>query len=192
MGKRNNGRQWRDENQPRRSAWQQADGRTGRRWGISTIASMVLGAIGAGTLAGWGMTFFATPTSTDFSAPASAAQHLTRQFSFCHTGGGTNCVVDGDTVWLDGTKIRIADIDAPETHPSRCAYEAEMGSKATNRLQQLLNSGPITVSANGDRDEDKYGRKLRVIELNGQSVGTMLVSEGLARPWEGHRRPWCD
>ena len=35
------------------------------------------------------------------------------RFSQCVWGGGTNCVVDGDTIYLDGTKIRIAGIDAP-------------------------------------------------------------------------------
>ena len=36
-----------------------------------------------------------------------------RIFGFCHTGGGENCVVDGDTFWIDGNKVRVADIDAP-------------------------------------------------------------------------------
>lgn len=48
---------------------------------------------------------------------AAMASPAPRVFSVCHTGGGTNCVVDGDTVWVDGVKIRVADIDAPETHP---------------------------------------------------------------------------
>ena len=50
-----------------------------------------------------------------------------RRFAICHSGGGTNCVVDGDTAWIDGVKVRVADIDAPETHPSRCAHEADLG-----------------------------------------------------------------
>ena len=47
-------------------------------------------------------------------------------------------MVDGDTIWLQGTKIRIADIDTPETHQPRCASEKALGDKATQRLQQLL------------------------------------------------------
>lgn len=127
------------------------------------------------------------------SAPSAASENTTvqRKFSFCHTGGGTNCVVDGDTVWIEGTKIRIADIDAPETHPARCAYEADLGEKATRRLHALLNSGPVTVAPLPDRDADKYGRKLRILELDGQSIGGTLITEGLARPWEGRRMPWC-
>jgi endonuclease YncB( thermonuclease family) len=98
--------------------------------------------------------------------------------------------VDGDTIWKDGVKIRVADIDAPETHPPRCAFEADLGRKATLRLQELLNQGPVDLAAI-DRDEDIYGRKLRVLSRNGQSLGVQLVQEGLARPWAGSRKPWC-
>jgi len=115
---------------------------------------------------------------------------MSRTFGFCHSGGGTNCVVDGDTFWLDGVRIRIADIDTPETHPARCASEAELGAQATRRLQALLNTGPV-VLASVDRDEDRYRRKLRIVMRDGQSLGDMLVAEGLARRWTGQRQPWC-
>ncbi|WP_246611069.1 thermonuclease family protein [Aquisediminimonas profunda] len=112
-------------------------------------------------------------------------------FGLCHIGGGTNCVVDGDTIWMDGVKIRVADIDAPETHPPRCAAEADLGNRATLRLQQLLNAGPITLEQIG-RDEDRYGRKLRILVRQGRSLGDILVSEGLARTYQGGPRTgWC-
>jgi endonuclease YncB( thermonuclease family) len=91
---------------------------------------------------------------------------------------------------MNGVKIRIADIDAPETHPPRCARERELGFAATRRLQQLLNSGPVTLTSI-DRDEDRYGRKLRNVRVNGSDVGAALVGEGLARWYAGGRRPWC-
>ncbi|MFA7585101.1 MAG: thermonuclease family protein [Novosphingobium sp.] len=115
----------------------------------------------------------------------------TTEFSFCHTGDGINCVVDGDTVWMDGIKIRVADIDAPETHSPRCAHEAELGSKATQRFLQLVNQGPFEARPIGSRDEDQYGRKLRVLIRGGRSLGDILVQEGLARTWDGARHPWC-
>ncbi len=121
---------------------------------------------------------------TTFTATTSA------KFTFCHTGGGTNCVVDGDTAWIDGEKVRIADIDAPETHPPRCPLEADLGKKATDRLAELMNSGPFEQLMAG-RDRDRYGRKLRILARNGKSLGMQLVSEGLARQWEGRRQPWC-
>ncbi len=119
-----------------------------------------------------------------------AAAHVVRDFTSCHAGGGANCVVDGDTFWIDGEKVRISDIDAPETHPARCPEEQRLGDAATRGLQALLNAGPVELAA-ADRDTDRYGRKLRIVRRDGQSIGMMLVDEGLARPWKGRRRPWC-
>jgi endonuclease YncB( thermonuclease family) len=111
-------------------------------------------------------------------------------FGSCYTGGGRNCVVDGDTFWMNGVKIRIAGIDAPETHPPHCSRERALGFAATRRLRQLLNSGPVTLTSI-DRDQDRYGRKLRNVRVNGSDVGAALVREGLARRYAGGRRPWC-
>jgi endonuclease YncB( thermonuclease family) len=43
----------------------------------------------------------------------------------------------------------------------------------------------------GARDEDAYGRKLRVLERNGRSLGMVLVEEGLAHRWRGYKESWC-
>jgi endonuclease YncB( thermonuclease family) len=124
------------------------------------------------------------PREDGQQAPASAT------FSICHMGGGVNCVVDGDTAWITGTKYRIADIDAPETHPPRCPHEAELGDKATVRLAALLNDGPFELKP-VERDADRFGRKLRLVVRRGHSLGDQLVAEGLARTWDGARHPWC-
>jgi hypothetical protein len=99
-------------------------------------------------------------------------------------------VIDGDTFDYAGERIRIVGIDAPETHPSRCAYEAELGARATRRLGELLRAGQFELRAAG-RDEDAYGRKLRRVYRDGESIGAVLISEGLARPYANGRRPWC-
>lgn len=121
---------------------------------------------------------------------AAAPDTLSARFGLCHSGGGRNCVVDGDTFWFEGQKYRVADIDTPETHPARCAEEAELGEAATGRLLHWLNAGAFTLES-VDRDTDRYDRKLRIVTRGGDSVGDMLVDEGLARRWEGRRRPWC-
>src|SRR3546814_3894867 len=110
-----------------------------------------------------------------------------RSFGLCFTGGGENCVVDGDTFWIDGEKVRVADIAAPETHPSRCAEEARLGKAATERLRALLDAGPATL-VTAARDVDRYGRKLRIVARDGRSLGAVLVREGLAREWGGRDR----
>jgi micrococcal nuclease len=111
-------------------------------------------------------------------------------FGSCKWGGGTNCVVDGDTFWIAGQKVRIADIDAPETHDYRCASELALGDRATAQLKALLNSGAVTMTSI-DRDRDVYGRLLRNVSVNGRDVGEELISAGVARAYAGGRRPWC-
>jgi endonuclease YncB( thermonuclease family) len=125
-------------------------------------------------------------------APVAEAEATTDvPMPVCRGWPRVNCVIDGDTIWYQGTKIRIADINAPETHDPHCSYEANLGRRATERLIELLNAGPFAVISTGDRDEDIYGRKLRIIERNGRSLGQALVDEGLAERWQGHRRNWC-
>jgi micrococcal nuclease len=104
---------------------------------------------------------------------------------------GTDCVLDGDTFRYRGDTIRIADIDAPETRDAKCPSERALGESAKSRLADLLGAAPFTLTGYGSRDRDRYGRALRVVHQDGRSVGSVLVSEGLARPWEGRRRPWC-
>jgi endonuclease YncB( thermonuclease family) len=119
------------------------------------------------------------------------AQSPTKQFTICQEGARRiDCVVDGDTFWMDSTKIRIADIDAPEIHPARCEAERDLGEAATFRLLDLLNAGTFDLVRVG-RGEDQYGRKLRLVMRGDQSVGAELVSEGVARQWEWRRKPWC-
>ncbi len=113
-------------------------------------------------------------------------------FKMCSRPPHFNCVIDGDTFYLRNQSIRIADIDTPETNGARCSYEADLGAQATRRLFSLINQGPFTVKPISGRDEDRYGRKLRTLHRDGQSIGDILVSEGLAREWTGRRLPWCN
>jgi endonuclease YncB( thermonuclease family) len=111
-------------------------------------------------------------------------------FGYCSAGGGRDCVVDGDTFWIRGQRVRIAGIDAPETHPSRCSSEARLGNAATERLHALLNSGAVTLTP-VDRERDVYGRLLRNVAVNGEDVGEAMVGAGVAREYAAGRRPWC-
>ncbi|TIX93526.1 thermonuclease family protein [Rhizobium sp. P44RR-XXIV] len=122
------------------------------------------------------------------TAPAQDA--LSASFVLCGDSHRTNCVVDGDTFWFNGTKIRIADIDTPELSPPRCEAERRKGEAAKSRLLSLLNAGKFSLAA-GLRDEDKYGRKLRTVSRASNSLGDVLIEEGLARSWDGARHGWC-
>lgn len=113
-------------------------------------------------------------------------------FTLCDGPVRVNCVVDGDTIWYGGEKIRIADINAPEVSYPACAREAELGEQASWRMQELLNEGPFTLAPHpGSGDRDRYGRLLRTITREDESLGAMLVEEGLAEEWRGWRGGWC-
>jgi endonuclease YncB( thermonuclease family) len=124
------------------------------------------------------------------STPSGRTEALRAAFGYCKWGGGTNCVVDGDTFYIGGEKVRIAGIDTPETHPSRCADEERLGNAATEQLHALLNSGAVTMTPI-DRDRDRYGRLLRNVAVNGADVGEAMISAGVAREYGSGRRSWC-
>ena len=100
-------------------------------------------------------------------------------------------VIDGDTFDYGTLRVRIADIDTPELR-GRCTYETDLAVRATTRLAALLADGGLELHPLPDgRDQDRYGRKLRIVTRNGRSLGDILVAEGLARTWTGRREPWC-
>ena len=123
-------------------------------------------------------------------AAGGAVDAESAQFAVCGSGPRSTCVVDGDTFWYRGAKIRIADINTPEVSSPGCPAEAALGARATARLTELLNAGAFTL-APVERDEDRYGRKLRIVTRGGQSLGERLVDEGLAERWRGFRSNFC-
>ncbi len=152
-------------------------------------AAIVGALVAAGLVALWPRLEALLPPSTVDQVSQSAPYSLT--FGECGSASQAACVVDGDTFWLDGMKVRIADIDTPELSPPRCDHERDLGLKAKARLRELLSAGPFTL-VRGTRDEDRYGRKLRVVRAEGgTSLGAILIQEGLARLWDGSRHPWC-
>ncbi|XWN19324.1 MAG: hypothetical protein RDA78_15625 [Roseibium sp.] len=55
----------------------------------------------------------------------------------------------------------------------------------------LVNAGAFQIKVWSGSDEDRYGRKLRLLVRDGKSLGDILVSEGLARRWTGTKLRWC-
>jgi endonuclease YncB( thermonuclease family) len=98
------------------------------------------------------------------------------------SGARHHCVHDGDTVWWNGEKIRIADIDAPELN-GQCRQERDLARASRDRLVVLLNARPVTIWRTG---KDRYGRTLARMG----NTGSQLIAEGLASRWP-QRRDWC-
>lgn len=100
-------------------------------------------------------------------------------------------VVDGDTIDVGRTRYRLVGFDTPETYYARCDYELALGRAATSRLRGLVRSGQALdlVVLPG---RDRYGRGLARLFIGGTNIAEILISERLARPYEGGRRQgWC-
>jgi endonuclease YncB( thermonuclease family) len=104
-------------------------------------------------------------------------------------------IIDGDTVAYRRERIRILNIDAPESFRSRCEAELKLALRAKERLAQLLQTGAVEIERQG---EDRYRRTLARLSAKGGDVGMTLVREGLALPWqdgaaakEARLRRWC-
>lgn len=109
----------------------------------------------------------------------------------CGSGVRYTCVVDGDTIWQDGEKIRIMGYDTPEPTTGICggSVEVQLAHRASERLIQLLNRGIVTIERHGT---DHYDRTLAIIRVDGEDVGDILVAEGLARYWPDGPEFWCE
>jgi micrococcal nuclease len=89
-------------------------------------------------------------------------------------------VVDGDTIALmDGTRVRIIGLDAPETrHPGMDGPQA-FGLEAARRLREMVLDRSVRLEADAE-DRDHYGRLLRHVWLGRTLVAERLLRDGLA------------
>jgi endonuclease YncB( thermonuclease family) len=117
---------------------------------------------------------------TFFRDDPDAAARAAR-FGQCYNSGD-NCVVDGQTIYVRGTKVDIAGIDAPKIRGAACADEKSRGIEAAIELAALLNSGAVTVSGAGP---------LKSVAVDGRDVGQVLVDRSLARRAGDENVNWC-
>ncbi|TCM54955.1 endonuclease YncB(thermonuclease family) [Rhizobium sp. PP-F2F-G48] len=100
------------------------------------------------------------------------------------------CVVDGDTIWQQGVKMRLLDIDAPEMS-GECQAEKLKAREATARLVGLMSKG-YRINDSGKKDRTSDRRSLIRIRLpDGRDAGKVLVREGLAQRWPNVGNIWC-
>jgi micrococcal nuclease len=107
-------------------------------------------------------------STVDKAHAIDARSKVSVTFQNCANGTRQTSVVDGDTIWLDDQKIRIADIDTPEVSKPRCSTELALGNRATNRMLELINEGPFELEGWPGPDTNRYGRELRVLVRDGR------------------------
>jgi endonuclease YncB( thermonuclease family) len=123
-------------------------------------------------------------------------QQVGEQFTRCGYGRGHGCVVDGDTFRLGERTLRVAGIDAAEL-AGQCPQETARAEASTRALQDWLNRGPFTVTADPGGPTDKYGRELVSVtrDLAGggeERLAEYMMREGGAQRYDGGARGgWC-
>lgn len=86
-------------------------------------------------------------------------------------------IIDGDTVTLDcgpnhnNVRVRLACIDAPETH------QPPWGEQSTNHLKQLTGNHVTLISEGTDRWNRTIGR---LIDHSGDDINRRMVTDGWA------------
>lgn len=83
-------------------------------------------------------------------------------------------VIDGDTLVIKGTKIRLAGIDAPE-------LDQPWGQQARWAMVEICKGRLITAKLNGEKT---YDRLVAICYLpDGRDIGAELIKQGLALDW---------
>jgi endonuclease YncB( thermonuclease family) len=89
-------------------------------------------------------------------------------------------IIDGDTVAINGIKIRLQGIDAPETEQfclNDKSQPAECGKGVRDRLREKSADHPWTCKVSG---QDIYSRSLARCYVGGMDIQRWLVRSGFA------------
>ena len=105
---------------------------------------------------------------------------------FCNTSFGDSLrVVDGDTIKINGERIRFGGIDAPETNyrgKKQFCYlnEEKIDCANLSKLQLKEKIGANPISCEREKDKDFFGRTVAECFVKGESLSTFMVRSGYA------------
>lgn len=93
--------------------------------------------------------------------------------------GGIAAVIDGDTLRLNGRRIRLFGVDAPEGR-QQCRREGRpyaCGEAAARHLEALISGRAVTCR---QRDMDRHGRMVAICFAGGADLNRAMVAAGWA------------
>lgn len=101
---------------------------------------------------------------------------------------GRGSIIDGDTLEIHGTRIRLWGVDAPES-TQLCRGEDSLpyrcGAKAAKELDRFIAGRPISCQP---VSRDAYGRTVATCAVDDVDLGDWLVQRGLALDWPKHSK----
>jgi endonuclease YncB( thermonuclease family) len=96
---------------------------------------------------------------------------------------GQASIIDGDTLEIHGSRIRLWGIDAPESS-QLCrgddSLQYRCGAKAANDLDAFIAGRPVNCLP---ISLDRYGRTVATCSVGDADLGDWLVRNGLALDW---------
>jgi endonuclease YncB( thermonuclease family) len=104
---------------------------------------------------------------------------LIQSFLAPRTVTGRASVIDGDTIKIHGTRIRLFGIDAPESDQP-CLIKGRSvhcGQQATTALSDKINNRTVACHR---KDIDRYGRIVATCAVAGEDIGAWMVTRGWA------------
>lgn len=100
--------------------------------------------------------------------------------AFADSITGVPHIMDGDSLVIDGVRIRLHGIDAPERNQT-CGTESERwdcGRQSARALEEMIDRAPVTCH---ERDVDRYSRIVAICSVGGGVlVNSQMVGEGWA------------
>jgi endonuclease YncB( thermonuclease family) len=96
---------------------------------------------------------------------------------------GQASVIDGDTLEIHGTRIRLWGIDAPESSQfcrGEDSLQYRCGAKSANDLDAFIARRPVSCVP---ISLDRYGRTVASCSVGGTDLAEWLVGNGLAIDW---------
>lgn len=99
-------------------------------------------------------------------------------------------LVDADTFDVGAERIRVNNLDAPESFRPDCDSERALAARANAEAGRIF-AGARQIILYPERRRDRSARVLARVEVDGQDFATLLIRQGLARPWVGRSSDWC-
>ena len=101
-------------------------------------------------------------------------------FLFCNISFADNLkIIDGDTIILNGEKIRFSGIDTPELKQTCLKDDQEVGCGMTAKMLLVKKIGNATIECISE-GKDTYKRTLAECFVDGESLSKFLVRSGYA------------
>jgi endonuclease YncB( thermonuclease family) len=128
------------------------------------------------------------PAAAPFSAPSAHSGDV----ALSKPGlSGIARVIDGDTIAIHGTRVRLNGIDAPETKQTCVANDREYqcGLDAAEALIQLIGSNTVQCEQTGS---DRNGRVIGRCSVGSTDIAGWMVEHGWAVAYRRYSLAYVD